>query len=108
MSEAPSLSSNPSVATLRATLEREGWIPTEHLLALLSAHERLSIGSRGNVWEEVRALRRALTAIRDFRCSSFRTYQQDAEDMQSIARIALSAEPGPSDETTEVKATGEP
>ena len=51
--------------------------------------DRLSIGSRGNVWEEVRALRRALERIRDFRISAFRSHEQDQADMKSIARAAL-------------------
>lgn len=52
--------------------------------------ERLSIGSRGNVWEEVRALRSALDRIRGFRCSSFRSYKEDLDDIRAIAREALS------------------
>jgi hypothetical protein len=52
--------------------------------------ERLSIGSRGNVWEEVRALRSALDRIRGFRCSSFRSYKEDFDDIRAIAREALS------------------
>jgi len=60
--------------------------------------ERLQIGSRGNVWVEVRALRAALAQIRDLRSSSFRTYKQDADDMRAIAAQAL----GPADETAAV------
>jgi hypothetical protein len=39
--------------------------------------------------EKIARYEAALKAIRDLRCSSFRTYLQDSEDMRRIARTAL-------------------
>lgn len=41
--------------------------------------------------DKITLYEQALKAIRDLRCSSFRTYLQDCEDMRRIAKTALAA-----------------
>ena len=44
--------------------------------------------------DKITLYEQALKAIRDLRCSSFRTYLQDCEDMRRIAKTALATADG--------------